>query len=77
MRYVTVNVDVDVDLNDLDIQDMIEYLEDIGYKVVEEDDLSEIDIFNRLRSIGDKRRLDQPWLDDFDTLLKDVLGRAF
>jgi copper chaperone CopZ len=79
MSYVTVTteVDVEVDLNDIDIDEMIEHLEDNGYSVSEETEVSVANIVDRLRSIGDKRRMGLVWSNDFDTLLKDVLGRAF
>ena len=59
---------------------MIEHLEDRGYKVVEKDeaDVAEFNnVIERLRAISDKRRIGLVWSNDFDTLLKDVLGRAF
>jgi len=72
MSYVT----VDVDLNDIDIDEMIEHLEDKGYKVVEEGEADPY-VIERLRAISDKRRMGLVLSNDFDTLLKDVLGRAF
>lgn len=38
---ITVSVDVDIDLSDIDIEDMIEYLEDNGYEVIEESEKQE------------------------------------
>lgn len=38
MSKYSVNVDVDVDLDEFDEDDIVEYLQEQGYKVVKEDD---------------------------------------
>lgn len=70
MPYTT--VEVEVDLDDFTTEDLIEELKHRGAYQQEQPE----EIIEQLAHIHRARLCGQPWEDDLDRLLKDILGRA-
>ena len=80
-------VSVDVDLDEFNDDDIINYLENRGYMVINNQDervelinqdeiVSHLDeIVELIESIYHKRRLGQDYQDHLDTLIYNVIGR--
>ncbi len=77
MSTVSVNIDVDVHLDDIDTDELIDELEGRGYKVLEEDahDLDEQGT-ELITAIFEKRRQDEDYQKDLDDLILKYLGRV-
>lgn len=74
MGYVTVNVDVDVDLYDIDTEELKEELERRG-ALLSDNDWDEGDNKHILRTIYEARRLGKDYEQELNTLIFRVLGR--
>jgi hypothetical protein len=72
--YITVNVDVDVDLYDIDTEDLREELERRGGSL-SDNDWEDGDNKNLLNIIYESRRLGKDYQKELDTLIFRVLGR--
>lgn len=79
---VDVDVDVDVDLDEFDIEDIIEYLEDNGYRVegnASDEGISVSDklaiITETLNIIYQKQRTNQEFNRELESLIYSVTGR--
>ena len=70
MPYTT--VEVEIDLDDFTTEDLVEELRHRG---VNQQELPE-EIIEQLARIHHARLCGQPWENDLDRFLKDVLGRA-
>ena len=73
-------VSVDVDLDEFNDDDIINYLENRGYMVINNQDervelINQDDIVELIESIYHKRRLGQDYQDHLDTLIYNVIGR--
>ena len=77
MSTVSVNIDVDVHLDDIDTDDLIDELKGRGYKVLEEDerDLDEQGT-ELITAIFEKRRQGEDYQKDLDYLIFKYLGRV-
>ena len=77
MSTVSVNIDVDVHLDDIDSDELIDELEGRGYKVLEENehDLDEQGT-ELITAIFEKRRQDEDYQKDLDDLIFKYLGRV-
>jgi hypothetical protein len=64
-------VSVDVDLDEFNDDDIINYLENRGYMVINNQD----ERVELIESIYHKRRLGQDYQDHLDTLIYNVIGR--
>ena len=64
-------VSVDVDLDEFSDDDIINYLENRGYMVINNQD----ERVELIESIYHKRRLGQDYQDHLDTLIYNVIGR--
>jgi hypothetical protein len=74
MGYVTVNVDVDVDMYDIDTDDLIEELDRRG-KSLPDRFGDETENHDLVRSIYEARRTGKGYDKDLDALIYNVLGR--
>lgn len=74
MTYVSVNVDVDVDLYEIDTNDLVEELERRGC-LPDGYDGDEDGNKNLLNSIYEAKRLGRPYEQELDLLIFRVLGR--
>lgn len=74
MTYVTVNVDVDVDLYEIDTDDLISELERRGKTSFSEEG-DDAENKNLLTIIYEARRLGKPYERELDLLIFRVLGR--
>ena len=77
MSTVSVNIDVDVHLDDIDSDELIDELEGRGYKVLEEDE-SDLDEQGTelITAIFEKRRQGEDYQKDLDDLILKYLGRV-
>lgn len=75
MGYVTVNVDVDVDLYDIDTEELREELERRGGSLSDNDWDGGEENKNLLNIIYEARRLGKDYQRELDTLIFRVLGR--
>jgi hypothetical protein len=73
--YVTVNVDVDVDLYDIDTDELIDELERRGALPSGYDDCDADDNKNLLNIIYEAKRLGKDYERELDLLIFRVLGR--
>jgi hypothetical protein len=64
-------VSVDVDLDEFNDDDIINYLENRGYMIINNQD----ERVELIESIYHKRRLGQDYQDHLDTLIYNVIGR--
>ena len=75
MGYVTVNVDVDVDLYDIDTDELVEELERRGVALSDNDWDDGDDNKNLLNIIYEAKRLGKDYERELDLLIFRVLGR--
>ena len=77
MSTVSVNIDVDVHLDDIDTDELIDELEGRGYKVLEENehDLDEQGA-ELITAIFEKRRQSEDYQKELDYLIFKYLGRV-
>jgi hypothetical protein len=68
--YRTVEVEVDVDLEDFDTEDLIDELERRDRRAFNIDDVKLL-----VQSIYDKRRLKQDYQEDLTNLIWETIGR--
>ena len=78
MTYKTITVDVDVDLDDFDEEDLIDALENNGYKVSKKDEYLSDDRINSLvTNVYLAKVLGAPNLDEYlNELFNEVLNRS-
>lgn len=81
-RTITTTVDVDVDLDEFDIEDIIEYLEENGYSVegnASDEGISVSDklaeVTDKLNVIYQKQRTNQDFSKELESLIYSVIGR--
>jgi hypothetical protein len=77
MSTVSVNIDVDVHLDDIDTDELLDELEGRGYKVLEENehDLDEQGT-ELITAIFEKRRQSEDYQKELDYLIFKYLGRV-
>lgn len=74
MTYVTVNVDVEVDLGDVETRDLVNELHTRNYNIADFEIGEELD--KLLNQIWLKRRLNKDFDQELDQLLYKTLGKV-
>lgn len=76
MGYITVNADVDVDIDtaDIDTEDIIDILTERGYSVIGPDKFGEGSIYDTVYEINQLRRQKKDYQATLDQLIEEVLG---
>lgn len=74
MTYVTVNVDVEVDLGDVETRDLVNELHTRNYNIADFEIGEELD--RLLNQIWLKRRLNKNFDQELDQLLYKTLGKV-
>jgi hypothetical protein len=75
MSYITVNVDVDVDLYEIDTEDLVEELQRRGKSVPDKDGIDPSDNHLLVQEIYQLKRLGKDYSRQLDDLIYNVVGR--
>ncbi len=75
MRYITVNTDVDIDLDDIDTEDLIDELERRNKKPTD-NEMINLELKELIEKIWLNRRTGKDYQTQLDQLIYDVLGKV-
>ena len=75
MAYVTVNADVDVDLDDFDDEELIDHLESKGFIVGDAVSSPGVDMVGIVEVLYRQRRTGQDYQKTLDELIYHTLGK--